>query len=134
MGKTQFAEKGQTRKENVHFRVLVTPEERAQIIATAKTCHLSVSALLRNLGVGYAPASWLDTEAVENLRQAVAEQGRLGGLLKMWLTDRKEYDKAIQWTMRKLSEELTASQKEIREIVAVVLADTRRKKSVSHNF
>ncbi|GHV19476.1 hypothetical protein AGMMS49959_04530 [Planctomycetales bacterium] len=49
-------------------------------------------------------------------------------MLKMWLTDRKKYDDATMWTMRKLSEELTASQKEIREIVAVVLADTRRKK------
>ncbi|GHV19479.1 hypothetical protein AGMMS49959_04540 [Planctomycetales bacterium] len=77
MGKTKSAEQGQTRKTNPAFRVYATPEERAQIIATAKTCHLSVSALLRNLGVGYAPASWLDTEAVENLRQAIAEQGRL---------------------------------------------------------
>jgi hypothetical protein len=128
MGKTQFAEKGQTRKTSPAFRVYATPEERAQIIATAQACNLSVSEFLRTLGAGYAPAAWLDAEAMERLRQAIAEQGRLGGLLKMWLTDREKYDQTTMWTMRKLSETLTISQKEIREIVADVLAGVRRKK------
>jgi len=41
---------------------------------------------LRNLGLGYEPASTLDQKAILDLLKINADLGRLGGLLKMWLT------------------------------------------------
>jgi len=45
-----------------------------------------VSAYLRNLGLGFQPHSTLDQEAVLALLKVNADQGRLGGLFKLWLS------------------------------------------------
>jgi hypothetical protein len=45
-----------------------------------------VSAYLRNLGLGFQPHSTLDQEAILALLKVNADQGRLGGLFKLWLS------------------------------------------------
>ena len=50
---------------------------------------LSVSAYLRNLGLGFQPHSPLDQEAVLALIKVNADQGRLGGLFKLWLSGQR---------------------------------------------
>lgn len=48
---------------------------------------MSVSHYLRSRGMGYRLKSILDADAVMELVKVNGDQGRLGGLLKMWLTN-----------------------------------------------
>jgi hypothetical protein len=66
--------------------VVVSQRERADIETRAAATGLSVSAYLRNLGLGFQPQSTLDHEAVLALLKVNADQGKLGGLLKLWLS------------------------------------------------
>lgn len=89
-------------------RVYVTPEEKEVMAETAKTCGLSLSAYTRNLALGYRPASILDLEETRKLFEVKADLGRLGGLLKLWLTDdiryRDEHGEPIESLIAKITE------------------------------
>jgi len=70
------------------LRVVVSDRERAQIEERAKIAGLSVSAYLRAAGLHQPIRSVLDHHAVCDLAKVNGDQGRLGGLLKLWLTER----------------------------------------------
>ena len=74
-----------TRTRQLHVPVL--PEEAAAIKEMAASTGLSVAAYLRNVGLGYRVRSILDNKRVEELARINGDLGRLGGLLKLWLTD-----------------------------------------------
>ncbi len=76
----------ESRDRNRHLKVVVSQRERAQIETRAAATGLSVSAYLRNLGLGFQPHSILDQEALLALLKVNADQGRLGGLFKLWLS------------------------------------------------
>ncbi|MCM8735503.1 conjugal transfer protein TraJ [Azospirillum sp. A1-3] len=78
---------GETRDRQRPLKVWVNAAERARIEAQAEAAGLSVSAYLRNVGLGHQPRSVVDLDAVEQLIKVNADLGRLGGLLKLWLTD-----------------------------------------------
>jgi hypothetical protein len=79
--------KKQTRKGNTPIRVWVTPDEKAAIEDFARQCGRSTSSYLRMLGLGYEPRSIVDNDRVEELAKINGDLGRLGGLLKLWLTN-----------------------------------------------
>ncbi|MGQ7816016.1 plasmid mobilization protein [Metapseudomonas furukawaii] len=93
-----------TRKGTTPINVWVTPEEKAQIEELAKQTGHSMSSLLRTLGMGYLPTSVLDSKLVLELVKINADQGRLGGLLKMWLTNDERFAGFDQIQMRKTIE------------------------------
>jgi hypothetical protein len=70
------------------FKVWVTPEEKARIERLAAASGLSASTYLRTLGLGHEPKSLFDAECVGDLLKACGDLGRLGGLLKLWLSER----------------------------------------------
>jgi len=70
------------------LKIRVTAAERAAIDAGAKRVQLSTGAYLRALGLGHNPPSKVDLQAIRELGMLRADLGRLGGLLKLWLTDR----------------------------------------------
>jgi len=70
------------------LRVVVSARERVQIEERAKLAGLSVSAYLRAAGLHQPIRSVLDYQAVCDLAKVNGDQGRLGGLLKLWLTER----------------------------------------------
>lgn len=78
----------QPRDRNRTLRVVVNDDERRVIEEAARAAGLSVSAYLRSLGVGHQPASAMDHAAIDSLIRVAGDQGRLGGLLKLWLADR----------------------------------------------
>ena len=81
------ARKGEeSRDRHRHLKVVVSGRERADIETRAAATGLSVSAYLRNLGLGFQPHSTLDQEAMLALLKVNADQGRLGGLFKLWLS------------------------------------------------
>ena len=75
----------ESRDRNRPLKVFVSERERAEIETRAAATGLSVSAYLRNLGLGFQPHSTLDQEAILALLKVNADQGRLGGLFKLWL-------------------------------------------------
>jgi hypothetical protein len=76
-----------TRKGSAPIKVWCLPEERRAIAAVAGVAGLSLSAYLRKVGMGYEIRSVIDQERIIELAKINADQGRLGGLLKLWLTN-----------------------------------------------
>jgi hypothetical protein len=70
------------------LKVVVAQEERSRIAERAKSAGLSVSAYLRIAGLGHPIRSAFDHEAIVELAAVNGDQGRLGGLLKLWLKER----------------------------------------------
>ena len=69
------------------IKVYLKPSEKAAIAANAAACRLSASAFVRTLALGGRPASGVDLDKMEELLKVHADLGRLGGLLKMTLTN-----------------------------------------------
>jgi hypothetical protein len=110
------APRRETRDRRRPLRVVVSASERAKIVEFAATARLSVSAYLRNLGVGWAPKSTLDAQAVLALAKVNADQGRLGGLLKLWLSEKPGQGASVA-DVRRLLREIEATQAELRKLV-----------------
>jgi hypothetical protein len=79
--------KTQSRRRVKHLRVPALPDEIMEIKRNAAACGLPVAAYLRTLGLHYEPKGILDSNAVIELSKVNGDLGRLGGLLKMWLTN-----------------------------------------------
>ena len=69
------------------LRVPVSPAEAVAIKSYATNCHLSVAAYLRELGLRYQPKTVFDADIGLELVRINGDLGRLGGMLKMWLTN-----------------------------------------------
>ena len=76
-----------TRKNGKHLRVPVLYEEEAAIKQNAEAAGLTVASYLRNVGMGYQIKGIVDNNEVEKLAKINGDLGRLGGLLKLWLTN-----------------------------------------------
>ena len=80
-----------TREGVAPIKVWCLPDERQAIAAGAAAAGLSLSAYLRKIGMGYEIRSVLDQERIIQLAKINADQGRLGGLLKLWLTNDEKF-------------------------------------------
>jgi hypothetical protein len=83
----QTPTKAPTRKGSTPIYVWVRPDEKRIIETHARNCGMSTSAYLRAIGLNLPVKTVLDHGAVADLAKVNADQGRLGGLLKMWLTN-----------------------------------------------
>ena len=70
-----------------HLRVPVTDEEAQHIEQRAEAAGLPLAAYLREVGAGRVPRATIDQHRVDLLVKAMGDLGRLGGLLKLWLSD-----------------------------------------------
>ena len=80
-------EKRVTRKNSPPIKVYCLPEERELIEENAKRAGISVARYLRDVGQGYQIKGVMDYHYVRELVRVNGDLGRLGGLLKLWLTD-----------------------------------------------
>jgi hypothetical protein len=69
----------------VQFRA--TAEEAEAIAAQARGVGMSVGAYLRAVGAGYQPRAVVDRDRIDAMLKINGDLGRLGGLLKLWLSD-----------------------------------------------
>ena len=83
-------EKGEreTRARGRPLKVYVTDRQRESIEARAASVGLSVSSFLAALGLNAPIRSTADHDAVRELMRINGDLGRLGGLLKLWLSER----------------------------------------------
>ena len=99
------------------LRVVVSPSERAAIEKRAAAANLSVSAYLRTAGLNKTMRSTVDHEAVAKLAKLNGDQGRLGGLLKLWLTDQPGRGVPAR-DIRNLLEQIEALQSRLVDVAA----------------
>jgi hypothetical protein len=76
-----------SRQRVKQLHVPALPAEITAIKTHAANCGLGVAAYLRTLGLNHQPKTILDANAVIELAKVNGDLGRLGGLLKMLLTN-----------------------------------------------
>lgn len=110
---------------NKDLRVPVLPDEEKEIKHLAKSVGLDVAPYLRNIGLGYRVSSVLDLQKVDELAKISGDLGRLGGLLKLWLTNDEKLSQfdpiktrnAIELALSKILE----NQQNLRETIEALI-------------
>jgi hypothetical protein len=114
-------EKKTTRKGSPPIKVYCLPEERERIEANARAAGLSLSAFLLAVGQGYRVQGITDYEQVRELARINGDLGRLGGLLKLWLTDDVRTAKFGEATIRALLARIEATQDDMGRVMHSVV-------------
>ena len=111
--------KEKTRRKSTPIKVWVTTAEKAAIAEKAAAHSMSISRYLRALGLALPIQSTVDQRAMLDLLKINADLGRLGGVVKMWLTSNESSQSACaQVTQIKLDRtlnEIGALQKKMKE-------------------
>ena len=110
-----------TRKGSPPIKVYCLPDERAQVQAKADAAGLSLSTYLLRVGQGYEIQGILDHRRVHDLAKVNGDLGRLGGLLKLWLTNDERTASFSLATIRALLAKIEATQEELREVMTKVV-------------
>ena len=117
---------GKALSKQRHLRVPVNPNEEAQIKRNAAVVGRSVAAYLRNVGLGYEVRGILDNSRVEELARINGDLGRLGGLLKLWLTNDDRTAQFGEATIRALLSKIEDTQDAMHGVIRqVVLPRTK---------
>lgn len=103
------------RKKTKIVRVRVTPEEWSEIENLAATCSLSAPEFMRRLALGYTPKSTLDADHLLVVAKLGADIGRIGGLLKLWLSTESIKNQAFALEVPHLVNELKTLQSKVKE-------------------
>ena len=104
-------EKEKTRRESTPVKVWVTAAEKAAIAEKAAAHSMSSSRYLRALGLALPVQCTIDQRAVLDLLKINADLGRLGGLIKMWLSSDQSFESgSVHALQRKLDSALNQIQ------------------------
>lgn len=110
-----------TRRNSKPIRVYLLPDEREQIKEKAAQAGLSMSSYLLHVGIGYDTPRVVDNWEVEKLAKMNGDLGRLGGLLKLWLTDDPRSAEFGTDTIRAVLQKIESTQDRMIEIMQRVL-------------
>ncbi len=83
------AARSNRRRRGEIIPVRVDEAELEVISANAAAAQLTRSEFLRRLGHGHTPKSKVDLALVQDLCRVAGDLGRLGGLLKLWLSEKR---------------------------------------------
>ncbi|EAY5119519.1 TPA: conjugal transfer transcriptional regulator TraJ [Escherichia coli] len=112
----------QTRKNSTPIKVYCLPEEKMQIEANASAAGLSVAAYLRKVGMGYEVESMVDIKQVKELSRVNGDLGRLGGLLKLWLSNDERTRNFSPTLINSLLGKIDATQSALRDVMDKILS------------
>lgn len=110
-------QKNPTRKHGRHLRVPVLPDEENEIKANAAKAGLTTAEYLRRVGLGYEIRAMIDNQQVAVLAKINADLGRLGGLLKLWLTNDERLAHISPQTMTTVLERIQSTQAAMLDVV-----------------
>jgi len=104
------------------IQIRANAEEAGVIIAQARAVGMTVGAYLRAVGAGYQPRAVVDQDRIDAMLKVNGDLGRLGGLLKLWLSDdeklnhfdRSQVRQAILSALRRIDENQGALRSAIR--------------------
>ena len=116
-----------TRKNSSPVKVYCLPDERTALASLADAANLSLSSYLLNVGLGYRVEGILDYRAVEELARINGDLGRLGGLLKLWLTNDERTKDFGESTIRAVLSKIEDTQAMMHEVMrSIVLPKSGR--------
>lgn len=110
-----------TRKEKSPLKVYCRPDERERIEANARDAGMSVARFLREVGQGYRVRGIVDFEQIRELARINGDLGRLGGLLKLWLTDDVRTARFGEATVRALLERIETTQDQMAGVMRAIV-------------
>ncbi|WP_321902411.1 conjugal transfer transcriptional regulator TraJ [Burkholderia cenocepacia] len=113
--------KAATRKGTTPIKVYCLPDERAEIETLAAASGNSASTYLRLVGLGYRVEAIVDAEQVRELVRVNGDLGRLGGLLKLWLTNDARVAGFTPATIYALLSRIEATRDEMSRIMESVM-------------
>ena len=116
-----------TRKGSQPAKVYCLPSERQEIQALADAAGLTVSTYLLRVGLGYRIEGILDNQRVEELARINGDLGRLGGLLKLWLTNDPRTAKFGESTIRAVLAKIEETQQQMQDVMREVILPSRRR-------
>lgn len=110
-----------TRKGTTPIKVYCLPEERAELVLLAKASNRSLSSYLLNVGLGYRIKGIVDHKRVEELARINGDLGRLGGLLKLWLTNDERTKSFGEATIRAVLSKVEDTQAMMHDVIRTVV-------------
>lgn len=110
-----------TRRDLPPIRVYCSPEERETIEQQARSTGLSKSSYLLRVGMGYPIRSIVDHHQVEELVKINGDLGRLGGLLKLWLSKEQSVAGIEARTVRETLQKIEVAQEQMLGLMQKVL-------------
>ncbi|WP_421073255.1 conjugal transfer transcriptional regulator TraJ [Paraburkholderia sp. A1RO-1] len=110
-----------TRKGTPPIKVYCLPDERAEIESLAAASGNSASTYLRTVGLGYQIRGIVDAVKVRELVRVNGDLGRLGGLLKLWLTNDARVASFTPATIIALLSKIEATQDQMSRIMEAVV-------------
>lgn len=110
------------RRSQPPIKVWVTPNERAALTARAESAGLSLSAYMRAAGLNHAIRSRADIAAAQDMMRVAADLGRVAGLLKLWLAERRGVG-APAIDVDQMMAEFRELQREVREKAGAIVYD-----------
>ena len=109
------------RRDQTPLKVYCLESERTQIIRNALATGKSVSEYMRNVSIGYRVQSNVNAEQARELVRLKGDMGRLGGLLKLLLSNEERFDgmtgERLQFETIKLLNEIFENQKHVRTAI-----------------
>lgn len=99
----------------------VFPEEREIIERQARQAGLSVARYLREVGQGHEIKGVVDFEQVRELARINGDLGRLGGLLKLWLTNDERVSHLGADTIRAVLARIEGTQEQMTKVMMRVV-------------
>lgn len=108
-------------KRTHHLRVPVLPEEREEIEQMAQQAGMSVARYLREVGQGYAIKGVVDMGHVREMARINGDLGRLGGLLKLWLTNDERTATFGEATIRAVLNKIEKNQDDLAKVMMSVV-------------
>ncbi len=121
-----MSDKAPTRKHSTPIKVYCLPEEKVQIEANAKAAGMSAARFLREVGQGYRVQGIVDYAQVRELARMNGDLGRLGGLLKLWLTNDPRTAQFGEATIRAVLSRIEATQDKMGQVMNDVVRPRAR--------
>jgi hypothetical protein len=109
-----------TRPRRERIEVWVTPDEKAELADRAAQGGLSLSAYLRAAGMNHPIRSVADLDAVADLVRVNGDLGRVAGLLKLWLAEKRGQG-ARSVDVEAMMKDFRILQGQMREIMARIV-------------
>lgn len=108
------------RPRSHRIEVWVTPDEKAAIAQSAANAGMKESAFLRALGLNVPVRSVLDLEAATELSKVNGNLGRVAGLLKLWLAEKRGVG-AAPTAVASMMDDFRMLQKQMRDLIHVAI-------------
>lgn len=125
--RTPKGEAERPRRQVPPIKVFVTDDEKAELSRRAASCGLSNAAFMRAAGLNHPVKARADLEAMRELVKLNGDLGRVAGLLKLWLAEKRGQG-ASAVEVERMMIEFRELQQGIREKMSSIISARTREK------